>query len=86
MEVLLAVLGAIGCIAMMGAAMVVLPRVGGRLLRSPKVDRLITRLWRQSAIDRMLSWVAEARAPALVAAARGRGTATDLRQRRRAEG
>jgi hypothetical protein len=36
MDVLLAILGAIGCIAMMGAAMVVLPRVGRRLRRSPR--------------------------------------------------
>lgn len=77
MEVLLAVLGAIGCIAMMGAAMVVLPRVGGRLRRSPKVDRLITRLRRQSAIDRMLSWVEEER-PNLARATAPDGTVTIL--------
>jgi class 3 adenylate cyclase len=77
MEVLLAVLGAIGCIAMMGAAMVVLPRVGGRLRRNSKVDRLITRLRRQSAIDRMLSWVEEER-PNLARATAPDGTVTIL--------
>jgi hypothetical protein len=35
MEILLAIL-AVGCIAMMGAAMVVLPRLGRRLGRSPE--------------------------------------------------
>jgi class 3 adenylate cyclase len=77
MEVLLAVLGAIGCIAMMGAAMVVLPRVGGRLRRNSKVDRLITRLRRQSAIDRMLFWVEEER-PNLARATAQDGTVTIL--------
>jgi hypothetical protein len=59
MEVLLTVLAGVGCLAMMGAAMVVLPRTGRRLARSPRVRRLIGRLRRQSMIDRVLSWVEE---------------------------
>jgi class 3 adenylate cyclase len=77
MEVLLTVLGVIGCIAMMGLAMAVLPRLGARLRRSPTVDRLIARLRRQSAIDRMLSWVDEER-PDLRRATAPDGTVTIL--------
>jgi hypothetical protein len=34
MDVLLTVLAVLGCVEMMGLAMVVLPRVGGRLCRT----------------------------------------------------
>jgi hypothetical protein len=37
MEVLLTVLAGLGWLAMMGVAMVVLPRVGRRLRRSPRM-------------------------------------------------
>ncbi|MGH2954212.1 MAG: adenylate/guanylate cyclase domain-containing protein [Solirubrobacterales bacterium] len=61
MEVLLTVLAVLGCIVMMGAAMVVLPRVGNRLQRSPRARRAMARLRRQSAIYRVLSWVEDER-------------------------
>jgi hypothetical protein len=61
MEILLTVLAVLGCIALMGVAMVVVPRVGRRLGRSPRVRRLVGRLRRQSMIDRVLSWVEEER-------------------------
>jgi GGDEF domain-containing protein len=71
MDVLLTVLAGAGCIAMMGAAMVVLPRIGRRVQRSPRAQRLISRLRSQSAIDRLLSWV-EGERPDV-----GRATAPD---------
>jgi class 3 adenylate cyclase len=77
MEILLAVLGVLGCIAMMGAAMVVLPRVGARVRRDPRAQRLMERLRRQSAIDRVLSWVEEER-PGLESATAPDGTVTIL--------
>jgi class 3 adenylate cyclase len=77
MEVLLTVLAALGCLAMMGVAMVVLPRIGRRLARSPRIRRLIGRLRRQSMIDRMLSWV-EAEQPDLAGATAPDGTVTIL--------
>jgi class 3 adenylate cyclase len=77
MEVLLTVLAALGCIAMMGAAMVVLPRMAKRLRRQPRVGRLIDRLRRQSTIDRVLSWVDEEH-PDLASATAPDGTVTIL--------
>jgi class 3 adenylate cyclase len=77
MEVLLTVLAGLGCLAMMGAAMVVLPRVGRRLRRSPRIRRLIGRLRRQSMIDRVLSWV-EDEQPDLAGATAPDGTVTIL--------
>ena len=77
MEILLAILAGLGCIAMMGAAMVVLPRLGRRLGRSPRVRRLVGRLRRQSMIDRVLSWVEEER-PDLAGATAPDGTVTVL--------
>jgi class 3 adenylate cyclase len=77
MEVLLTVLAALGCLAMMGAAMIVLPRVGRRLRRSPRIRRLIGRLRRQSMIDRVLSWVEDER-PDRAGAAAPDGTVTIL--------
>jgi hypothetical protein len=77
MEILLTILAVLGCIAMMGAAMVVLPRVGRRLGRSPRVRRMVGRLRRQSMIDRVLSWVEQER-PDLAGAAAPDGTVTIL--------
>jgi class 3 adenylate cyclase len=77
MEVLLTVLAVLGCIAMMGVAMVVLPRVGRRLSRTPQLRRLIGRLRRQSMIDRVLSWVEEEH-PDLAGASAPDGTVTIL--------
>ena len=77
MEVLLTVLAGLGCLAMMGAAMVVLPRVGRRLTRSPRIRRLSGRLRRQSMIDRVLSWVEEEQ-PDLARVAAPDGTVTTL--------
>jgi class 3 adenylate cyclase len=77
MEVLLTVGAILGCIAMMGAAMIVLPRVANRLRRQPRVGRLIDRLRRQSAIDRVLSWVDEEH-PDLAGATAPDGTVTIL--------
>jgi class 3 adenylate cyclase len=74
---LLAVLAGLGCIAMMGLAMVVLPRVGRRLRRTPRIRRLIGRLRRQSMIDRVLSWVEEEQ-PDLAGATAPDGTVTIL--------
>jgi class 3 adenylate cyclase len=71
MEVLLTILAGLGCIAMMGAAMVVLPRVGRRMRRSPRGQRLVARLRRKSAINRVFSW-AEGERPDI-----GRATAPD---------
>jgi class 3 adenylate cyclase len=76
-EILLTVLAVLGCVAMMGAAMVVLPRVGRRLGRSSRVRRLIGRLRRQSMIDRVLSWVEEEQ-PDLAGATAPDGTVTIL--------
>jgi class 3 adenylate cyclase len=76
-EVLLTVLGVLGCIAMMGAAMVVLPRIGKRFSRSPRARRLTDRIRRQSAIDRVLSWVEDER-PDLADATAPDGTVTIL--------
>jgi class 3 adenylate cyclase len=77
MEVLLTVLAGLGCLAMMGVAMVVLPRVGRRFRRSPRIRRLIGRLRRQSMIDRVLSWV-EDEQPDLAGATAPDGTVTIL--------
>lgn len=77
MEILLAILAGLGCIAMMGAAMVVLPRVGRRLGRSPRVRRMVGRLRRQSMIDRVLAWVEEEQ-PDLAGATAPDGTVTIL--------
>lgn len=77
MEVLLTVFAVLGCIALMGVAMVVLPRVGRRLTRSPRLRRLIGRLRRQSMIDRVLSWVEEEQ-PDLAGATAPDGTVTIL--------
>jgi class 3 adenylate cyclase len=67
----------LGCIAMMGVAMVALPRVGRRLGRTPRVRRLIGRLRRRSTIDRVLSWVEDAQ-PDLAGATAPDGTVTIL--------
>jgi class 3 adenylate cyclase len=72
-EVVLTVLGGIGCLAMMGAAMWFWPR----LARTRRVRRLLTRLRRQTTIDRMLSW-AEAEKPDLRRASAPDGTVTVL--------
>jgi class 3 adenylate cyclase len=77
MEILLTVLAVLGCIAMMGVAMVVLPRVGRRLGRTPRIRRMVGRLRRQSMIDRVLSWVEEER-PDLAGATAPDGTVTIL--------
>src|SRR5688572_26660023 len=77
MEVLLVILGGLGCIAMMGAAMVVLPRIGRRVQRSPRAQQFVSRLRRQSAIDRVLSWVVGER-PDLQTAVAPDGTVTIL--------
>ena len=77
MEILVTVLAVLGCIAMMGAAMVVLPRVANRVRREPRVGRLIERLRRQSTIDRVLSWVDEEH-PDLANATAPDGTVTIL--------
>jgi eukaryotic-like serine/threonine-protein kinase len=77
MEVLLTVFAVLGSIALMGVAMVVLPRVGRRLTRSPRLRRLIGRLRRQSMIDRVLSWVEEEQ-PDLAGATAPDGTVTIL--------
>jgi eukaryotic-like serine/threonine-protein kinase len=77
MEILLTVLAGLGCIALMGAAMIVLPRVGRRLRRTPRVRRLIGRLRRRSMIDRVLSWV-EDEQPDLAGATAPDGTVTIL--------
>jgi hypothetical protein len=75
MEILLTILAGLGCIAMMGVAMVVLPRVGRRLGRSPRVRRMVGRLRRRSMIDRVLSWVEQER-PDLAGATAPDGTVT----------
>jgi class 3 adenylate cyclase len=77
MEILLTILGVLGCIAVMGVAMIVVPRVGGRVGRTPRVRRMVGRLRRQSMIDRVLSWV-EAERPDLAGAAAPDGTVTIL--------
>jgi eukaryotic-like serine/threonine-protein kinase len=77
MEILLTILAGLGCIAMMGVAMVVLPRVGRRLGRTPRVRRMVRRLRRQSMIDRVLSWV-EQEQPDLAGATAPDGTVTIL--------
>jgi eukaryotic-like serine/threonine-protein kinase len=77
MEVLLTVLAGLGCIAMMGAAMVVLPRVARRARRNPRAQSLIERLRRRSAIDRVLSWVEDER-PDIGGATAPDGTVTIL--------
>jgi class 3 adenylate cyclase len=67
LEVVLTVLGGVGCLAMMGFAMWFWPR----LARTKRVRRLLGRLRRQTTIDKLLSW-AEAEQPDL-----GRATAPD---------
>jgi plastocyanin domain-containing protein len=57
--------------------MVVLPRVGRRLGRSPRVRRMVGRLRRQSMIDRVLAWVEEEQ-PDLAGATAPDGTVTIL--------
>jgi eukaryotic-like serine/threonine-protein kinase len=77
MEILLTVLAVLGCVAMMGVAMVVLPRVGRRVGRTRQIRRLVGRLRRQSMIDRVLSWV-EDEQPDLADATAPDGTVTIL--------
>jgi class 3 adenylate cyclase len=77
MEVLLTVLAGLGCVAMMGVAMLVLPRLGRRMWRNPRAQRLVAQLRRQTAIDRILSWV-EAEQPDLGTAIAPDGTVTIL--------
>jgi eukaryotic-like serine/threonine-protein kinase len=77
MEILLTVLAGLGCIAMMGVAMVVLPRVGRRLDQTPRIRRLVGRLRRRSMIDRVLSWVEDEQLD-LAGAAAPDGTVTIL--------
>jgi eukaryotic-like serine/threonine-protein kinase len=77
MEIVLGVLGVLGCIAMMGIAMAVMPRIGRGLRRNPRVRALVERLRSQSAIDRMLSWVEDER-PNLGSATAPDGTVTIL--------
>jgi class 3 adenylate cyclase len=77
MEILLTILAGLGCIALMGAAMIVLPRVGRRLGRAPRIRRLVGRLRRRSMIDRVLSWV-EDEQPDLAGASAPDGTVTIL--------
>jgi len=77
MEALLTVLAGLGCIAMMGIAMVVLPRVANRVRRTPRAQQLIERLRRRSAIDRVLSWVEDER-PDMGSATAPDGTVTIL--------
>jgi hypothetical protein len=76
-QFLLTVGGVLGCIAMMGAAMVVLPRVARRVGRTPWMQRVVARLRRRSAIGRVLSWFEEER-PDLAKAAVPDGTVTIL--------
>jgi class 3 adenylate cyclase len=57
--------------------MVVLPRLGKRMQRSPRYRAVVDRLRRQSAIDRVLSWVEEER-PDLGSATAPDGTVTIL--------
>jgi class 3 adenylate cyclase len=75
--VLLTGLAVLGCIAMMGTVMVVLPRIGRRVQRSPRAQQLMSRLRRQSTIDRVLSWV-EDEHPDLQTAVAPDGTVTIL--------
>jgi eukaryotic-like serine/threonine-protein kinase len=77
MEILLTVLAGLGCLAMMGLAMFVLPRVAKRLRRNPRARSLVERLRRQSAIDRVLSWVEDER-PDLAGTTAPDGTVTIL--------
>ncbi len=77
MEVLLSILGVLGCIAMMGAAMVVVPRLMKRVERSPRTRRIVERLRHQSAIERVLSWV-EGERPDVRRATAPDGTVTIL--------
>jgi class 3 adenylate cyclase len=76
-DVVLIILGGIGCIAMMGMAMLAMRWLG----RSPRVqrlaDRALARLRSQSTIDRMLTWV-EAEHPDLERATAPDGTVTLL--------
>jgi eukaryotic-like serine/threonine-protein kinase len=71
LDVVLTVLGGIGCLAMMGAAMWFWPR----LARTRRVRSLLARLRRQTTIDRLLSW-AEAERPDLQRASAPDGTVT----------
>lgn len=73
LEVVLIVLGGLGCLAMMGFAMWFWPR----LARTRRVRTLLARLRRQTTIDRMLSW-AEAEQPDLRRATAPDGTVTVL--------
>src|SRR5438034_10391457 len=73
LEVVLTVLGGIGCVAMMGAVM----WLGPRLVRSRTVQRWVARLRSQTTIDRMLSW-AEAEQPDLGRASAPDGTVSVL--------
>lgn len=77
MDVLLTVGAVLGCIAMMGLAMLVMPPLARRVQRMPQVRRMLARIRRQSAIDRVLSWVEEER-PSLSAATAPDGTVTIL--------
>lgn len=62
---------------MMGLVMAVMPPVARRVRRSPRAERLIARLRRKSAIDRVLSWVEDTQ-PDLRSAAAPDGTVTVL--------
>jgi eukaryotic-like serine/threonine-protein kinase len=73
LDVVVTVLGGIGCLAMMGAALWFWPR----LARTRQVRRLLARLRSQTTIDRMLSW-AEAEQPDLQRASAPDGTVTVL--------
>jgi class 3 adenylate cyclase len=77
MDVLLTVLAVVGCIAMMGVAMAVLPPVSRRLRRNARIRRVIGRLRRQSMIDRVFAWVEEEQ-PDLAGATAPDGTVTIL--------
>ena len=77
MEVVLTVLAGLGCVAMMGAAMLVLPRMAKRMQRSPRYQGAMARLRRRSTIDRVLSWV-EGERPDVARATAPDGTVTIL--------
>ena len=53
MDILLTILGVLGCVALMGAVMV----LGPRLVQTKPVRSVMARLRSQTAIDRILSWV-----------------------------
>jgi eukaryotic-like serine/threonine-protein kinase len=77
MEILLTVLGVLGCITMMAVAMLIMPRLGRRMSRSARAQQVMARLRRQSAIDRVLSWVEDER-PDIASGMSPDGTVTIL--------